>query len=179
MKKKLLAMLLCGGLMFGLAGCASADKALDEKPQEELKGNCAITECIKQIKTSNTVEEITNIIGVKAEESGKEYTWRLNSKNYIKLKLQTGSPILQATIDKDTIKNDEVNFISSSELQDMLNNGSFTYQELVKKLGGVEGILDSKTTDSVGYIWVNKRKHTLSATFNNKTGKCTIANIRY
>lgn len=178
MKKKLLTVLLCGGFMFGLTGCSGEEEGFDDKPQDEVKGNCAVTECMKQINTSNTVEEITNIIGVEVEESGKEYTWRLDSKNYIKLKLQTGNPILQATIDKDTIKNDNINLLKASELQEMLNNGSFTYQELVEKLGGVEGILDSKTTNSVGYIWVNKSKITLSATFNNKTGKCTIASIR-
>ncbi len=177
MKKKWIALLLCGGFMFGLTGCSS-EEVIVEKPKEEVKGNCVVTECIKQINTSNTVEEITNIIGVEPEESEKEYTWRLNSKNYIKRKLQTGNPILQATIDKDTIKNDDVSLLKSSELKEMLNNGSFTYQELVEKLGGVEGVLNSKTIDSVGYIWVNKNKITLSATFNNKTSKCTIASIR-
>ena len=161
-------------------GCSN-NKKVEEKPQEEeTKGKCVVTECIKQLETTNTIEEINEIIGFEGTKSeySEEYTWKLNSKNYIMLKYAGDSPILQATIDKETIKNENVKLPLSSELREMLNNGSFTYEELVEKLGGIEGVLNSKTSSSVGYIWVDKHNQALSATFNNKTGKCTIASYR-
>ena len=39
---------------------------------------------------------------------------------------------IQATIDKESIKNDNIKLPSSSDLQNDLNNGSFTYEELVQ-----------------------------------------------
>ena len=59
----------------------------------------------------------------------------------------------------------------------MLNNGSFTYEELVEKVGG-EGTLTSISADSVIYTWVDKHEQRLSATFNKDTGKCSIASYR-
>lgn len=179
LKKFMHYMMISFCVMGCLAGCSS-EEIVEEKKEEEVKGNCLVTECIKQIDTSNTVKEINAVIGfegTKSEFSG-DYTWKLNDKNWITLKSAGDSPILQATIDKDSLKNENVKFPTSTELQEMLNSGSFTYKELVEKLGGVEGTLSSKTTQSVGYIWVNKSKITLSATFNNKSGKCTIASFR-
>lgn len=163
-----------------VTGCTSDEKN-DDKPKEEVaKGNCVVTECIKQLDTSHTIEEINNIIGFEGTKSeySEERTWELNSKNSITLKYAGDSPILQATIDKETIKNESIKLPSSSELQTMLNNGSFTYEQLVEKLNGIEGTLSSKTTKSVGYIWVDKYNRVLSATFNNESGKCTIASFR-
>lgn len=96
----------------------------------------------------------------------------------ITLKYAGDSPILQATIDKESVKNENIKLPKSSELQEMLNNGSFTYEELVVKLDGIEDNLSNKTTGSVGYIWVDKNNRFLSATFNNESGKCAIASFR-
>lgn len=163
-----------------LTGCASDKKTEENQKEEVVQGNCVVTECIKQIDTSNSIEEINTILGFEGTKSdySEEYTWKLSDKNWITLKYAGDSPILQATIDKETIKNETIKFPSSTELKEMLNNGSFTYEELVDKLGGIEGTLSSKTTSSVGYIWVNKHNQVLSATFNNKSGKCTIASFR-
>lgn len=42
-------------------------------------------------------------------------------------------------------------------------------------MGGVEGTLDSVTTFSHKYLWVNSNGGTLHATFD-ENGKCTIFN---
>ena len=162
-----------------LTGCSN-DKNIEEEKKEDIaKGKCTVTECIKQLEPSNSIEEMNEIIGFEATKSeySEERTWKLDNKNWITLKYAGDSPILQATIDKETIKNETLKFPTSSELQEMLNNGSFTYEELVEKLGGVEGTLSSKTTTSVGYMWVNNYQ-TLVATFNNNSGKCTVASYR-
>lgn len=134
---------------------------------------------MKQLAVTNTVEEINSITGVEGTKSkySEEYTWKINDKNYIMMKFAGDSPILQATIDKDAVKNENINLPSASELQQMLNNGSFTYQELVAKMNGIEGLLTGKTSSSESYSWIDKHKRSLRATFNNESGKCTIANI--
>lgn len=161
-------------------GCTSDNAEVEDKKEEETKGNCVVTECIKQLEPANSVEEINDIVGFEGTKSdySDERTWKLDSKNWITLKYAGDSPILQATIDKESIKNENIKLPKSSELQEMLNNGSFTYEELVAKLDGIEGTLSSKTTGSVGYIWVDKSNRVLSATFNNESGKCTIASFR-
>ena len=179
--KKIITYAIANFCIIGLLTGCSTDMKVEENKQEEVaKGNCIVTECIQKLDTSNSIEEINNIIGFEGTKSeySEEYTWKLNDKNWITLKYAGDSPILQATIDKETIKNETIKFPSSSELREMLNNGSFTYEELVDKLGGIEGTLSSKTTTSVGYMWVNKQSQVLGATFNNESGKCTVASYR-
>lgn len=151
-----------------------ADNTVEEKQKTE-----QVIECIKQLETTNTVEEINGIVGFEGTKSeySNEYTWKFNDKNYIVLKYAGDSPILQATINKEIIKNNDVKLPLASELRETLNNGSFTYEELVSKLDGIEGILSGKTSSSVSYIWVDKHNQTLRATFNNESGKCTIASL--
>ena len=166
--------ILCAACL--VTGCA--EKKADEPSKEEAKGNYPVTECIKRIEVTNTVEEITAIIGVeptKSEFSG-EQTWKLDAKNWITLKFAGESPILQATIDKESIKDENVTLPSQKELQALLNEG-VTYEQLVEKLGG-EGTLESKSKESVGYVWADKIGQRLGVSINNKSGKCTVASYR-
>lgn len=147
---------------------------------EEAEKTKLVVGYLNQLEASNSIEEINNVIGVEGTKSeySEEYTWKLSNKASIVLKYAGDSPILQANIDKETIMNDTVKFPLASELQEMLNNGSFTYEELVEKLGGVEGTISGKTSGSVSYMWVDKHSQVLRATFNNGSGKCTIASFR-
>ena len=159
-----------------ITGCS--DNKLDETQKEEAKGNCTVTECMQKIEASNTAEEISAIIGFEpttSEYSGDK-TWKLDSKNWITLKTAGDSSILQATIDKESIKNENVKLPTQSELKELLNKG-MTYEDLVELLGG-EGTLESKTEGSTGYVWADKNGQRLGATINNKTQKCTVASYR-
>jgi len=144
----------------------------------EKKGNYDVIEAIKHIEVTNTIEEINEILGFEGETSefSGDCTWKIDSKNWITLKKVADSQILQATIDKESIKNDNVTLPSQKELQELLNKG-ITYKELVEKLGA-EGTLTSKTGTSVGYIWADKNGQRLGATINNESGKCTVASYR-
>lgn len=158
---------------------SNKDVVSNSSVSTETKGNYNVIESMKHIEVTNTEEEINNILGFECEKSefSGDCTWKLDSKNWITLKKTGDSSILQATIDKETIKNENVTLPSRSDLQALLNKG-LTYEELVTKLGGVEGILSSKTSSSKGYIWVDKHNQTLGATINNETGKCTVASYR-
>lgn len=158
----------------GSNGTNTADDTAEQKQKAE-----QTIEVLKQLEVTNTIDEINGIAGVEGTKSeySEEYTWKFNDKNYIMLKYAGDSPILQATVNKDVVKNDAIKLPTTSELQEMLNNGSFTYQQLVEKLGGTEGLLTGKTSSSVSYSWVDKHSNTLRATFNNESGLCTIASI--
>lgn len=149
--------------------------------QEEVKGNYNIVEAMQHIEATNTVEEINAIIGFESTTDamiGSDPIWKFDSKNWISFKTSGNDNItIQATIDKESIKNDNIKLPSSSDLQKDLNNGSFTYEELVQKIGG-EGTLTSISKGSRSYTWVDKTGQRLGATFNNESGKCTVASYR-
>ena len=182
--EKILKLMIIGVLSLNLlTGCTNNDNTpeLKDDVKEEAKGNCSVTECIKQIETTNTVEEINEIIGFEGEKSdySETYTWKLDSKNSILLDNTSTSPILQVTIDKNSIKSEEVDFGVYSELKELLDSGkSFTYEEVVAKLNNVEGTLAGKTSSSKSYMWVDKHERTLRVTISDKTGKCSIMSLR-
>lgn len=157
------------------------DEKLDEKKEEDVKANCTIIECMKKIEVTNTMKEINDIIGFESTTDasiGSDPIWKFDSKNWISFKTYSNDNItIQATIDKESIKNDKIKLPLSSELQKNLNNGSFTYEELVAKIGG-EGTLTSISKGSRSYTWVDKTGQKLGATFNNESGKCTVASYR-
>lgn len=179
LKKMLLSSIMFLAAVCFATGCTKEN--LDEKPkEEEVKGNCSIVECMQKIEATNTMEEITDIIGFESTKDasiGSDPIWKFNSKNWISYKTYNDSVTIQATIDKESLKDDNITLPSSSDLQNDLNNGSFTYDEFVEKVGG-EGTLTSISKNSRIYTWVDKHGTRLGATFNNESGKCTIASYR-
>lgn len=138
MKKKIIAVIFGIMLLSITTGCNQNLKD-DSTDKEELKGNCTVVECMKKINATNTIEEINAIIGFETTTDamiGSDPIWKFDSKNWISFKTSNGSTTIQATIDKESIKNDDIQLPSSSDLQKDLNNGSFTYGELVEKVGG-------------------------------------------
>lgn len=178
-KKLLLSSIMFLGALCLVTGCS--EEKLDEPPKEEVKGNCTIVECMKKIEVTNTMEEINEIIGFETTTDamiGSDPIWKFDSKNWISYKTSSDDSVtIQATVDKESIKDENISLPSSSDLQKDLNNGSFTYEELVEKLGG-EGTLTTISKGSLSYTWVDKHGQRLGATFNNKTGKCSVASFR-
>ena len=179
LKKIMLKSMMALGVLCFAAGCT--DEKLDVKEPDEVKGNCSIVECMKQIKATNTIEEINEIIGFESTTDamiGSDPIWKFDSKNWISFKSYGEDDVtIQATIDKESLKNSNVDLPSSRDLQKDLNNGSFTYEELVTKVGG-EGVLTSISKGSLSYTWVDGTGQRLGATFNNNSGKCTVASYR-
>ena len=188
-KKKLFYCMVASVFVLGLAtGCSSkkldSTKGKDEEPaKEEKKGNCTIVECMKSIEITNSVEDIDNIIGFKGEpisEGSTTYVWRFTDTTKIEYKPSDGQGSISATIDRNTIKDKKVDFSKYSEIKELLNNGtSLTYDEFKEKVGGVEGTVVGKSSLSKRYTWVNAQGGYLTASFSEKTGKCTIVTGRY
>ena len=91
MKKILSTSMIFLCTLFFLTGCT--EEKLDEKTQEEVKGNCSIVECMKQIKVTNTLEEINDIIGFESTTDamiGSDPIWKFDSKNWISFDVYGG-----------------------------------------------------------------------------------------
>ena len=185
----ILSIILCGIVLITLTGCGAStnetnnDIANDAtaNQQEEPKANYSIQECMKLIETDNSIEEMTEIIGFEPEKSeySEKYIWKFDSKNFIEVSDVSEDIIIQATIDKSTIKNDSVDLSCYDELAQALNTGNtFTYDEIVAKVGGVEGTLAGKTADSKRYIWVDSSDVTFAATIDNEDGMVSIISMR-
>ena len=161
-------------------GCTENKTVENKKEEEAPKGNYSIVEAMKHIEATNTMEEITTIIGFESTTNamiGSDPIWKFDSKNWISYKTYNDDVTIQATINKEDLKDEKIKLPLSTELQEILNNGSFTYEELVEKVGG-EGTLTSISAGSVIYTWVDKHEQRLNATFNKDTGKCSIASYR-
>lgn len=188
-KSKLPANLITIAVVAGVAliilalilGGDKSNPTASDVEEEVINANCTVVECITKITTSDDVAKITEVIGVEPEtdETSGASKWKLSSKESIVREKSGSSYILQATIDKTKLANPELDFSIFSTLKSELENGnSFTYDELVERLGGVEGTLAGKTDTSKRYIWVNNHDQTFSATFSDKTGECSIISLR-
>ena len=179
LKKMMLVLMTILCAVCFVAGCSN--ETLDEKQEEqEVKANCSIVECMKKIEATNTMEEIDAIVGFESTKDamiGSDPIWKFDSKNWITFKTYGEDVTIQATIDKETIKDENVTLPTKTELQELLNKDSFTYEEFVEKVGA-EGTLESISASSISYVWADQTGQRLGATFNNESGKCTVASYR-
>lgn len=150
---------------------------------EEEIVNCDLFACLNQIEPEYSIKEINEVIGLdgEVEEFSKNITWELNNKQSITLTYVGDDPLIQANYDRTIIQNMSNDFTVASEIAELLKEGkTITYEEIKEKLGGVEGTLTSKTTDSKTYAWVDKDKRIFKATFKKDSdGRCTIATLGY
>lgn len=159
-------------------GCQ--EQKQEENEKEIVKGNCNVVECIKQLNATDKIEKMNEVIGFEGEKDGEDYKWQITKKTSLTAKKSGENYILQTTMIKEELANDKVDFGVYNELKELLDSGkSFTYEEVVQKLNGVEGVLSGKTSTSVSYMWVNKQNRVFSATFSDTINKkCSIISLR-
>ena len=151
-----LKMLLILSFVVFITGCVG-----NTNKDDEPRGNCVVTECIKQIEATDTILKVNEIIGFEYEKDNDKYIWKLDKKNSV------------------SIKNKDLDLSVYNDIKALLDNGkSLNYEEMVLKLGGINGTLAGKTSTTIRYIWVDRNERTFSATFSNKNNKCTIISIR-
>lgn len=184
MKKKLLTILFGSVLILGIAtGCSteqSADDADNKKVEEQAKGNCEVEECINKIEPKMKLEEVNELIGFEGEKKDDSdiYIWQLTTKTKIEIEYKDGLGSIKATYDKDAISDDNLKLSICSEIVGDIRKKTYTYEEMVEKLEGVEGHLESKSSTSKMYKWV-KDGQTFRATFSDSAkGKATIVTLR-
>jgi len=178
MKKKLLVGLLSLVCVFTLTGCISKKGIVPKTVKKDIKGNCAPLECIKKLKSENTVEEINKIIGfegTKTDEKYNIYTWNITSNDKITATYYSSDKAtIEASYERDELKDKKINFSKYEEIQSALKSGSsLTYDEFCKKVNG-KGHLYSVSSYSKKYVWVNAKGEYLTGTFSTSTNKCTF-----
>ena len=182
--KKLLAILLCSTFILGIAtGCGKDEEKDTKKPevQEKSKGKCEVAECMKELKPEMKVEEINEIIGFEGEkeEDKENYIWQLTEKTKIEVEYTNGKGRIDATYNKEDLKNEDVKISICYDIVNNIKEKTYTYEEMVEKLEGVEGNLESYSSTSKMYSWVNKDGQTFRATFSESLkGKASIVSIR-
>ena len=180
MKKRIAIYFLALLVVFITAACGTDKGGSSSKKPE--KGNCTAIECIKDLKSENTVEEINKVIGFEGkliDEKNNMYAWEIGKDDKITATYYNGD---KATIEAkyviDDLKNSKIDFSSYSDIQSLLKKGdSLTYEEFNSKVKG-SGILYSISSSNKKYIWVNKDGEYLNANFSNSTGKCTFVTGR-
>ena len=183
MKKKLLTILLGGILVLGLVtGCSEGktDAPANKETEEKSKGKCEVEECINQIEPKMTVEEVNEIIGFEGEkkDDSDTYIWQLTTKTKIEVEYKNKVGSIRATYDKDKINNDKLKMSICYEIVGDIKKKTYTYEEMVEKLEGIEGHLETKASTFKMYKWV-KDGQTFRATFSDSlNGKSEIVSIR-
>lgn len=173
MKRKILLFIIT---CFIFQGCAVNEKN-NQNVLENTKGNCGVMDCINQIEPDNTVSEINSIIGFNGElidEKYNKYYWELSDDTGIEVSYYSGSKgTIAVDVQKDLLKNNNVNFSRYDELKSEINGG-ITYDEFISYIGNEKGEIIEKSSLSTKYMWVDKDGNYLKASFSNSTNKCTV-----
>lgn len=159
------------------------DTEKSETSKTNSKAKCDVYGCIKTIKTTNTLEEINKIIGFEGEFIGKGYQayyWQITEDEGVKVQFfDSGYCRIDIDYKDKSIMNKKADFSKWNEIKKSLNSGDkMTYDEFVKKVGGVEGTLETKDCSSLGYKWVNADGGYLTATFDAEDNYCRSASGR-
>ncbi|MDE6141911.1 MAG: hypothetical protein K2G03_04850, partial [Bacilli bacterium] len=181
--KKILTILLCGALILGVTtGCTeqTGDDKTKTDVQEKSKGKCEVKECMSLLNTDMKLEEVNEVIGFEGEkdEATGKYTWQLTSKTKIEIEYKDETGSIKATYNKEELKNDKLKLSICYEISNNIKKTNYTYEEMVEKLEGIEGNLESYTPTSKMYSWVDADGNTFRATFSKSNKwKASIVSI--
>ncbi len=98
----------------------------DTISEQNPNAKVTIIEAMQKIKPSSTQEEITELVGFEPTTDamiGSDPIWKFDSKNWISYKAYNDSVTIQATIDKEDLKDENITLPTATELQSMLNKG--------------------------------------------------------
>lgn len=191
MKKITLSLLLLAVMVVGLTGCSNTEinkndnEASSKSTKEEIKGNYDVFESIKKVETTQSYEEINSTMGFEGKDitsesakGWKKYEWEITEDTSLKAVIYESSKTVSYEIEypDEMIKNKKADFSDVKEFKSKINSADgLKYEDFVKTIG-CDGTLDKKSGSSISYSWVNADGGTLHASFNIKTGKCTIYN---
>ena len=194
MKKITLSLLLLAVMVVVLTGCSNTEinkndnEASLESTKAEIKGNYDVFESIKKVETTQSYEEINSTMGFEGKDitsesakGWKKYEWEITEDTSLIAVIYESSKTVSYEIEypDEMIKNKKADFSDVKEFKSKINSADgLNYEDFVKTIG-CDGTLDKKSDSSISYSWVNADGGTLHASFNIKTGKCTIYNGVY
>lgn len=184
-KKILMALLVvigCGTLLTG-CGAKEENNGSGSEPKasaQKSKGKCDLFECMKKIENATSIEDVNEVIGFEGvkqdgtSETTTKYEWELTDDTSIevseyKSSSSTSITSITANYEYDNIKNSKVDLTKLDELKSRINSTDGLYYDDVKEiLGGVDGELESISSYSKKYVWVNENGGYVHASFNLK-----------
>lgn len=179
--KKIKALLVVTMLAGLLTACGKGNE-----PKIETKGKCNAFECIKKLSVTNTLEEINDTVGFNGEQTNESdysttYSWKLSDDSSIDASISKSDNAVSYKIYYPTKAiTKRADFSKWNDIKSKLNSKEgLYYDEFVKLVGNVEGVLTSKSSSSLTYHWYNKDGGYLFAYFNAKDNKCTMASGRF
>jgi len=187
MKNKNIIMLIIVLLItIGTTGCGNVVNSDNGILKEETKGNCEVFECMEKLDPNSSIEDMTKVIGIEPyieSEDDKYASYSYDLSDEISINVRVSKTWDNKTISADVsdrIINNKADFSRWNEIKSKLDgNDSIMYDEFVKLVGGVEGVIIQKDESSIHYKWVNKDGGYLYGYFATKTGKCTLATGRF
>ena len=150
-------------LIISLSGCSNSDNI-------STYGNCDISDCVEKIEIDNNVSEINDIIGIDGvliDANYNQYYWEIADNCKIYVNYVDGT--IRTEFDNELLANRNVNFSRYNEIKYMIDeNENLTYEQMVEMLGGVDGVLISKSEYYIEYSWVNSDDDYLNVTFSRE-----------
>ena len=149
--------------------------------KNETKENYTVFDYIKKLSTKDDLKTINKVMGFEGElinnsTSFKIYKWVINeNKNEtVQAIFYKDSTSISITFSDQDIKSSKVDFSKYEEIKESINNKEKLKYKDIKSKFKVNGVLVEKTSTETKYRWVNENSKYVNATFNNKTGYCTM-----
>lgn len=161
-------------LLIIVTGCGSDNSSNGLTAKPDTKGKCDVFECINLVELNDNYNQVVSKIGFEGELKGdNHYYWDLSSDTGIEVYFyDSGNNISIDFPNKMIIK--RANFSKWDEIKSKVDsNEGLSYEELVKLVGGVEGVLTDKKSGMLTYKWLDENGGYLSAIFDRDTMKCS------
>lgn len=183
MKKFLTAVLLVA-MVFVFAGCGAkgtnTGKNANKPAKEDIKGNCTVFECIKQLEVTDTLEQANEKIGFEGKKDKETdnysiYVWEVTKDSSVEIQFNNGGKSnIKIDFDKEQIANSKLDLSKFDEMKTIISKGEMTLSMFSEMVGNVEGTLVEKSSFSNKYLWYKSSTNYLNGTFSTSSNKCTF-----
>ena len=200
MKKRTFLTFVCMiAVLFAITGCGAEKSESNGNNSSstavESKAKCGdVLQCMEKLDVNSELDDMNEVMGFEAKEKSstddyKIYEWDLTDDTSIEVMFHyytsvinnetTVSAKFTANYPWDTVPN-KADFSKWDEIEEKLNSDEgLSYSEFVELVGGVEGIIDSKSDDEIGYSWHNSEGNYLKAKVDPETNEILLATGRF
>ncbi len=166
MKNRFLIGLVCISILLSAAGCKNKENnsVKDENTNKNettqtVKSKCSYYKCLSMMTLDNTMDELDEIVGFKAEsvdvttENMTRYEYDFGNDKKITVTLYKDKlSTIKIEYDKKDLKNKKVTLENLSDIKARINDG-ISYDEFKEAVGGVDGTLIEVSSWNK-YVWV-------------------------
>ena len=186
-------------VLFAITGCGAEKSESNgnnsSSTAAESKAKCGdVLQCMEKLDVNSELDDMNEVMGFEAKEKSstddyKIYEWDLTDDTSIEVMFHYYTSVInnETTVSAnftsnypwDTVPN-KADFSKWDEIEEKLNSDKgLSYSEFVELVGGVEGIIDSKSDDEIGYSWHNSEGNYLKAKVDPETNEILWATGRF